>query len=158
MDYYVTKKAGSIIFRAPRKHHLVAGDHVPPEVWSATASDVRAELLRSGMVEGFDDPDSVVLDDPEPESLPRVGVGKHEFMAEAHVQRGERRDRALEELAREQERRRRESEVDVERGGSADGVVKVEMPPEDDEDVDFDEGDLTPEELAEIRRMESEED
>lgn len=162
MDYYVSKKAGSIMFRRPRKHHLIAGDHIPAEVWEAVEASTQAELLKTGMVEGFEDPDSVQLSEPEQEQLPRVGVGNDDFMPEAKVQRGERRDAELERLIAEQEARKAESEVDPERGGSADGVVKVELPPEeddedlDDEDLDADESDLTDEERAAIEEMERE--
>lgn len=158
MEYYVTKKAGSVLFRKPRRRHVLAGEHIPAEFWAEVREDARAELLRSGMVQGFQDPDSVRLDEPEPDpNAPVVGVGNNEFMPEAHVQPGKRRDKQLDELAREQRRAtlkaKAESEVDPDLGGSADGVVRVELPPEED-DEEFDDSDLTAEELAEIRRME----
>lgn len=163
MDYYVSKKAGSLLFRQPHKMQLVAGEHIPADVWNQVDSTVQADLLKTGMVEGFDDPDNVKLSDPVIEG-PRIGVGNDKFMPEATVQRGERHDEALQKLIKEQEERARkakeDSEVDPEQGGSADGVVQVELPPEeDDDDYDYDdesdEDDLTPEELAAIREMDA---
>lgn len=174
MDFYVTPKAGSVSFRLPRRQRILAGDQIPREVWDAVEPAVQKELLAQGMVQSADEPWS----DPEPEEdLPRVGCGQDQFMPEAHIQPGERRDRALEELQREQQERaeaeRARSEVDEDQGGSADGVVKVERAADEDEadaqaeQADIDEAKaaaedaqadetLTQEELDEIARMEAE--
>jgi hypothetical protein len=154
MDYYVTKTGGSLLFREPRKLKLVAGDHIPAEFWNTLKADAQAVLIRDGAVEGFDDPDSVQLSEPAaPEQPIKIGVGKGDFMPEARVQRGERRDAALEELMQKQ----RQAEVDAENGGSPDGVVQVELPAEDEFEDDDEFDDLTPEERAEILRLEDEE-
>ena len=161
MDYYVSKKAGSIMFRQPKRHHLVAGTHIPAEVWEAVPTASQEELLKTGMVEGFDDPDSVQLSEPPQEDLPKVGVGKDKFMPEAKVQAGKRVDAKLKELeeaqAKAEAQAKEESEVDLEEGGSADGVVQVELPADEDEDEDLDvEDSLTDEELEALQEMERE--
>tara|TARA_R110002095_G_C4251957_1_gene240431 strand:+ start:25020 stop:25520 length:501 start_codon:yes stop_codon:yes gene_type:complete len=161
MDYYVSKKAGSIMFRAPKKAHLVAGDHIPAEAWAGIPESSQQELLNTGMVEGFTDVDTVVLADAPSENLPRVGSGNKDFMPEAKVQQGERVDVKLKELeaaqAKAAEQAKDESEVDLEEGGSADGVVQVELPADEDEDEDLDvEDSLTDEELEALREMEQE--
>lgn len=160
MDYYVTKKAGSILLRSPSKLHALAGQHIPVAHWQALPADVRARMIADGSVQGFEDPDSVRLPEPPKEALPGVGVRKDEFMPEARVLRGERRDAALEALIAEQKARsqkaREDSEVDQEAGGSADGVVQVELPQEDEGDEDFDE--LSDEDLDIVRDLEREED
>lgn len=159
MEYYVSKKAGSIMFRKPHKRHLKAGDHIPHEVWDNVVPGNQAELLKTGMVEMFEDPDSVKLSEPQPEQLPKVGVGRDKFMPEATVQPGDRKDDKLQALVREQQERaqqaQRASEVDEEAGGSEDGVVKVELPPEVDEDDESDD-DMTDEERETIEQMERE--
>tara|TARA_R110002094_G_scaffold220250_1_gene192767 strand:+ start:6446 stop:6952 length:507 start_codon:yes stop_codon:yes gene_type:complete len=163
MDYYVSKKAGSIMFRAPKKAHLVAGDHIPAEAWAGIPESSQQELLNTGMVEGFDDVDSVKLSDAPEENLPRVGSGANDFMPEAKVQQGKRVDAKLKELedaqAKAEAQAKADSEVDLEEGGSADGVVQVEQPPEeadeDDEDLDVEDS-LTDEELEALREMEQE--
>jgi hypothetical protein len=162
MDYYVSKKAGSIMFRAPKKAHLVAGDHIPAAAWDAIPASSQQELLKTGMVEGFEDVDSVKLSDAPSEDLPRVGSGNKDFMPEAKVQSGKRVDAKLQELeaaqAKAAEQAKADSEVDLEEGGSADGVVQVELPAdEDDEDEGLDvEDSLTEEELEALLEMERE--
>tara|TARA_R110002096_G_scaffold77443_2_gene182356 strand:- start:3566 stop:4060 length:495 start_codon:yes stop_codon:yes gene_type:complete len=159
MDYYVSKKAGSIMFRAPKKAHLCAGDHIPAEAWAAIPESSRQELLNTGMVEGFDDVDSVKLSDAPEENLPRVGSGSNDFMPEAKVQQGKRVDAKLKELedaqAKAEAQAKSDSEVDLEEGGSADGVVQVEMPGDEDEDLDVEDS-LTEEELEALLEMERE--
>lgn len=151
MDYYVSKKAGSILLRAPNKLHLVAGDHIPTAHWNAIEGAVRAQFIKDGVVEGFEDPDSVKLSEAPPVVQPiKIGVGKTKFMEEAKVQPGERRDAALDKLLKEQ----RDAKVDARKESSPDGVVHVELPP--DEDDDEDEDALTDEELAAIRLIEAE--
>jgi len=158
MDYYVSKKAGSIMFRQPKKQHLVAGDNIPAEVWNAVVESSRQELLNTGMVEAFEDVDSVMLSDAPVEELPRVGSGNKKFMPEAKVQAGKRVDAKLEALKKEQAARdlkaKEDSEVDREGGGSADGVVKIELPADEDDD-DFEDG-LTAEEMEALLEMERE--
>ena len=151
MDYYVSKKAGSILIRKPSKLHLVAGDHIPAAHWEALPGETRAQMIAEETVEGFEDPDSVKLSEaPVKQQIP-IGVGKDAFMPEATVQPGQRRDAALDELIAKQ----RSALVDADEGGSPDGIVQVELPPEDeDEDEEFE--DLTPEEQAAIRRIEEE--
>ena len=165
MDYYVSKKAGSIMFRYPRKIHLTAGSHITMEMWEAIPPSSQKDLIATGMVEGFEDADSVKMSDAPQEELPRVGTGNKEFMAEAKVQSGERVDSKLEALQKEQAERdakaKAESEVDLDEGGSADGVVQVEMPADEDDDMDLiDEVDaedsLTQEELDALQEMERE--
>ena len=153
MDYYVSKKAGSILLRKPNRLHLVAGDHIPTVYWDALGAAAQQSLMAEGAVEGFTDPDSVQLAEAPPIEQPiRIGVSDREFMAEAKVQRGVRHDRALSELE-QLDREREQSMVDMEAGGSPDGVIKVELPPED---LDEGDEDLTDEERDEIRRMEQE--
>lgn len=138
MDYYVTKKAGSILCRSPHKRQFLAGDCIDPQHWDKIGPEQQRELLDTGMVEAHEGPETYEPSDAPPLQGPRVGVGKDGFMPEARVQRGERVDAKLEQLRKEQEQRdaeaRKASEVDPERGGSRDGVVRVELPPEEDED------------------------
>lgn len=130
--HYVSKKAGSLLFTRPTRQLLIAGQHIPDAMWDGVDSSVQQDLLATGMVEIHDDPDNVRLADPVPEVLPRVGVGKNDFMAEAKIQRGERVDAKLEALraqaAAEAEAKHAEGE------SSQDGVVQVEHEDEDEED------------------------
>ncbi len=155
MDYYVSKKAGSILIRKPSKLHLVAGDHVPTPHWEALPEETRRQMIDEGTVEGFEDPDNVKLSEApvEKQAIP-IGVGDGKFMAEATVQPGRRFDAALDALIAKQHA----SRVDPDEGGSPDGIVLVELPDEDEIEnlIDEEFEDLTPEERAAIRRIEEE--
>jgi hypothetical protein len=161
MDYYVSKKAGSLLFRKPNKLHLVAGDHIPADYWNALPGEAQQSMLAEGTVEGFDDPDSVELA-PAPAVVQpiKIGVGKDQFMPEAKVQPGTRHDAALDKLIAEQERARellQQSKIDARKARSGDGVVEVELPIDDDDEDDFDD-DLTDAEREAIRRFDAGED
>lgn len=151
MSYYVTKIAGSILFRSPHKLHVLAGQEIPQEHWDAVDSQVRAEFLRSGMVSEHVDPDEPA---PSPiAGMPVPGAPEDGFMPEAKVQPGKRVDAELERIRAEQEAAERAAAA-----AEADDVqVEVDEPEAaEDEDDEDDEGDddLTPEERDEIRRLE----
>ena len=159
MDYYVSKKAGSLMFRKPNKLHLVAGDHIPSDYWNALPGESQQSLLREGAVEGFADPDNVELA-PAPAVVQpiKIGCSKTGFMPEAKVQPGQRHDAALDKLVAEQEKAREllhRAKIDARKSRSGDGVVEVQLPVEDDED---DEDDLTDAEREAIRRFDAGED
>lgn len=147
MHYYMTRKGGSMVFRITNedntrtKKHIIAGQSIPADCLAHLGKKKVEAFVGDGTfvaVDGDAAPD-LGMTDVNPI---RVGTSDKAFSPEATAQPGKQRDEALQNLLDEQERRKAQTTIDDEIGGTPDGVIKVERPAdEDDDDDDEDEYD-----------------
>ena len=142
MHYYMTRKGGSMIFRLTAeddtrvKKHILAGQSIPDDCLAFLGEKKVAGHIAAGTFVAVEEgavPSDADLGEADVNPI-TVGVGDEDFMPEATAQPGKQRDEALQNLLDEQERRKAETTIDEEVGGTPDGAIKVTRPVDDDDD------------------------
>jgi hypothetical protein len=161
MHYYMTRKAGSMIFRLVRedksrnKKHVLAGQEIPADCLAHLGETKVASLVAEGAFVAAEDGELPNLGQLDVAPI-RIGTSDKDFMPESQAAPGKQHDEALLNLLAAQEARKVEATIDEEIGGTPDGLVKVERPvDEDDEDDDEYEAMMTDAERDAIAAIEA---
>lgn len=161
MNFYITRKCGSMIFRFPNgdgrkvKRQVLSGEAIPRAALLAMGESRVRSMVAEGAFVAIEEnaiPSDMQLGEPDVNPQ-RVGVGDREFMPEARALPGRRRDEALDRLLDEQEAKKTRTTIDEDIGGTPDGAIKVERPEEDEDEDDYDDEDLTSEERDAIEAI-----